>query len=386
MSAPPPAAAIAPAPSLVTREGRIDSLDVLRGLAILGMIVVHWHQRIGLQVTGWEDALGWAVWVLVEQKSWGTFALLFGVGFAVLLRRLEARGEPVVPTYLRRLGALALFGVVAEVGFGFNVLVEYATWGLVLLAVRRWPSGALLGLAALAACARPAVGWWTGTAPWVPAAPLRDAVAAAEQGSDYLALVSARWELFLADRIPDTWPELVPDVNLTLFLLGLLALRHGVIEQPRRHLHLIISWMIYGALAWAAWWLVLRHLATGIRTSALAGGLGLVQEQWLCFTYGGAVLLLLAYRPVWTARLSLFGQAGRVALTNYLLQVAVVDLLASGYGQGLRLSPAGYVLGAAALFSAQALASRAWLLRYRLGPLEWLWRVLTYWRLQPLRR
>lgn len=386
MSAPPPAAAIAPAPSLVTREGRIDALDVLRGLAILGMILVHWHQHVGLPATGWEDVIGWAVWVLVEQKSWGTFAFLFGVGFAVLLRRLEARGDPVVPIYLRRLGALALFGVVAEVGFGFNVLFEYATWGLVLLAVRAWPSGALLGLAGLAACARPIVAWSTGIAPWAAHASLRQAEAAAAQGSDYLALVSARWELFLAARIPDTWPELVPDVNLTLFLLGLLALRHGVIEQPRRHLRIILALMTYGALAWAAWWLVLRQFDTGIRGAALATGLGLIQEQWLSFTYIGAMLLLLAYRPVWTARLALFGQAGRVALTNYLLQVAVVDLLASGYGLGLGLRPSAYLLGAVLLFLAQALASRAWLRRYRMGPLEWLWRVVTYWRPQPLRR
>ena len=128
MSAPPLSS-----PGAVAQEsqapgpgGRLDVLDILRGLAIFGMILVHWHQRIGAEATGWQDAIAWAVWVLVEQKSWGTFAFLFGVGFAVLLRRLESRGEAVVPIYLRRLAALALFGVVAEVGFGFNVLFQYA--------------------------------------------------------------------------------------------------------------------------------------------------------------------------------------------------------------------------------------------------------------------
>ena len=375
-----------PAASAVeARQERIDALDILRGLAILGMIVVHWHQLIGVEAGGWQDLIAWAVWVLLEQKSWAVFAFLFGVGFAVLLRRLESRGDPVVAIYLRRLAALALFGVLAEVAFGFNILFEYACWGLVLLAVRRWPSGPLLGLAVLAACARPLVAWWSDARPWLPDPSLADAEAAAVRGSDYAAILAARWELFAA-RVPDSWAELLPDSNLALFLLGFLALRHGIIDQPRRHVRLVVAWMSYGALAWAAWWLVMRPLAGGPRAAALAGGLGLIQDQWLGFTWIGAVLLLLAYRPQWLARLALFGEAGRVALTNYLLQVAVVDVLASGYGLGLRLGPAAYVPCAVVHFLLQAWASRAWLRRYRMGPLEWLWRVATYWRLQPLRR
>lgn len=361
--------------------GRLDALDILRGLAILGMIVVHWHQRIGLESGGWQDAIAWGVWVLVEQKSWGIFALLFGVGFAVLLRRMEARGDPVVPIYLRRLAALAVFGAVAEAGFGFNILFEYACWGLVLLAVRGWPSRALLALAALAVCARPVVAWWLGAAPWAPDPSLVEATAAAAQGGDYGALLSARWALFL-DRVPDTWPELLPDANLALFLIGLLAVRHRVLDEPGHHVRLIAGWMAFGALSWAAWWLVLRHIAERPEpgSALLAGGLGLVREQWLCFTYAGAVVLLLAYRHEWTARLALFGAAGRLALTNYLLQVAVVDVLASGYGLGLRLRPAAYVAGAVLMFTVQALASRAWLRRYRMGPMEWVWRGVTYLR------
>lgn len=386
MSTPAPATASTLATASLARDARIDALDVLRGLAILGMIVVHWHQRIGAEGTGWQDLIAWAIWMLVEQKSWGIFAFLFGVGFAVLLRRLEARGDPVVPIYLRRLAGLALFGVVAEVGFGFNVLFEYACWGLVLLAVRRWPSPALLGLAALAACARPLALWWTGAVPWAADPSLVQAVATAAQGNDYGELVSTRWALFRAARIPDTWPELLPDVNLSLFALGLLALRHGLVDEPRRHFRTIALWMSFGALAWSAWWLALRHLATGPRSAALAGGFGLFQDQWLSFAYIGGVILLLAYRPWWTARLRLFGAAGRAALTNYLLQVAIVDVLASGYGLGLRLRPAAYAAGAVLLFLVQALASRIWLERFRMGPLEWVWRAITYWRMPPLRR
>jgi uncharacterized protein len=134
---------------------RLHALDILRGLALFGMILVHFHQKMRLEATGLEDLIGWGVWVLVEQKSWGTFAFLFGVGFAVLLRRLEARRAPILPIYLRRLGTLACFGLVAEVGFGFHILFTYACWGLALLVLRRWSTPALLLTAALAACARP---------------------------------------------------------------------------------------------------------------------------------------------------------------------------------------------------------------------------------------
>jgi uncharacterized protein len=98
------------------------------------------------------------------------------------------------------------------------------------------------------------------------------------------------------------------------------------------------------------------------------------------------VVLLLAYRPAWTERLAVFGRAGRMALTNYMVQAAVLDALASGYGLGLKLRPLVYVPAAILLFAAEAVVSRAWLARYRFGPLEWLWRVLTYARLQPFRR
>jgi uncharacterized protein len=127
-------------------------------------------------------------------------------------------------------------------------------------------------------------------------------------------------------------------------------------------------------------------LVSSAGRGALLRGFGLFDDQWLCLTYIGAVLLFLAARPAWTGRLSLFGQAGRLALTNYIAQVAIVDVLASGYGAGLRLRPVLYLPAGVLLFTLLALASRAWLGRFRMGPLEWLWRCVTYARLQPLAR
>jgi uncharacterized protein len=384
----------APRATPVDAGERLHALDILRGLALFGMILVHFHQNLRLEVTGVEDLIAWGVWVLAEQKAWSVFAFLFGVGFAVLLRRLEARGASIVPIYLRRLGMLAVFGFVAEICFGYRILFAYAWWGLALLVVRRWSTRALLITAVLAACARPMAAEWLAIRRAIPVE-IEGGISRvwmtmdwAERHGDYGDLVAAREYRFFA-TVPEEWQDMLPDANLALFILGLLAVRHRILDEPKRHLRLIRGWMIFGALSWATSWLVLRHLPKSSIPGVdwpLAAGLGLIQEQWLCFTYIGAVVLLLATGPAWTARLAIFGKAGRLALTNYMLQAAVLDALASNYGLGLKLPPATYVAAAVILFALIAAISTAWLAFFRFGPLEWIWRTVTYARLQPIRR
>lgn len=396
--APAPAAnpPLESAPAPLDTDERLHALDILRGLALFGMILVHFHQKMRLEVTGLEDLIGWAVWILVEQKAWGIFAFLFGVGFAVFLRRLEARQAPVVAIYLRRLAALAFFGLIAEVGFGFHILFTYACWGVALLVVRQWSTSALLVAAVLAASARPLAAelaalwaWWSAT-PLAPPAgqALTQAVELAAERGSYFELLAARWALFVSTS-PGGWRGLLPGVNFALFIVGLLAVRHRVLDEPRRHTRLIAGWMIFGALSWLISWVVLRRLPAipipGVGWP-LAAGLGVIQDQWLCFTYIGAVVLLLTYRPAWTARLAPIGQAGRMALTNYMVQVVVLDVLASGYGVGLKLRPYHYAVAAVLFFAAEAALSSTWLAHFRFGPLEWIWRTVTYARRQTLSR
>ena len=382
-------------PAPIDADERLHTLDILRGFALAGMILVHFHQRLEKPVTGAEDLIGWFVWIFVENKAWGTFAFLFGVGFAVLLRRLEARGTRVVPLYLRRLAGLALFGIIVQVGLGFHVLFEYAYWGLVLLAVRRWRTRSLLVLAAVAACARPVVAesttlyqWWSGTALPPDGPNLWAAAEATTRLTSYWATLAARWTLFLA-TVPQHWRDFLPTSNLTLFILGLLAVRHRVFDEPLRHVRLITGWATFGTVTWALWWTVLRNLPEFPAPALdwpIKIGFGLLQDQWLTLGYVGAVVLLLAYRPRWLERLRAFGVAGRMALTNYVLQAAVFDVIGSAYGFNLKFRPYVYIVVAPAMFAAQAGISAAWLARYRFGPLEWLWRCMTYARPQPLRR
>jgi uncharacterized protein len=114
--------------------------------------------------------------------------------------------------------------------------------------------------------------------------------------------------------------------------------------------------------------------------------MGLLRDQWLMFTYVSVAVWLLAARPALVPRLWPFANAGRMALTNYLIQIAAIDLLFSGYALGLgTIRPLVGPVMALTLFAAEAAFSTLWLKRFRFGPAEWLWRSLTYGRKQPMR-
>jgi len=97
------------------------------------------------------------------------------------------------------------------------------------------------------------------------------------------------------------------------------------------------------------------------------------------------VLLLVARDRDWLRHLAPLGWTGRMALTNYMIQITLLDLMFSKYGLGLQVTPLVGLTMAVALFAADALFSRWWLARFRYGPFEWLWRSATYARWQPLR-
>src|SRR5687768_2670877 len=152
------------APSHGERSGdeaaneRLIVLDILRGLALVGMFMVHFNYyeatplgtEPGRAAAFLEKMLG----LFFEERFWSIFGMLFGIGFAIQLERAEASGKPFMARYFRRLAALAVFGFIAEGVFGFNVLLGYAMWGVPLLLVRRWPVKALAVLLVLCASSR----------------------------------------------------------------------------------------------------------------------------------------------------------------------------------------------------------------------------------------
>lgn len=347
---------------------RIVALDILRGIALFGMILVHFHQEMEIPSTGMEDLIGWTIWMGVESKAWATFAFLFGAGFAILMRRAEARGLRLVPFYLRRMLGLAVFGIAVQLLFGFKILIDYAIWGTALLFVRNWSTRSLLVLALLSAMSF-SLYFAIAKDDGKRRAEVMRAVHEAESHGSFADAVKARAEdgkfWYLTSRV------FVPGNNLVLFIFGLLAIRHEIFDDPKGKKRIILTMMSFGLVSWLVYWIAFLKLN-------MERWYGIISDQWLAFTYIGVVVLLLAYRPVWKERLSMFGIAGRMALTNYVLQAAILSLLASGYGFALQIRPYYELLATVLLFSVLALFSMVWLSRFRFGPLERVWRWFTY--------
>lgn len=390
-----------------TQSDRIGVLDVLRGIALFGMFLVHFNDYSsgGGRL---DQAYQGIVHLFFEERSWGIFGMLFGAGFAIQFRRADARGERFVRKYLRRLLALAAFGFVAHGVFGFNVLLGYAIWGIPLLLVRKWSIPALVAAAVLSAAswnlyqiARTTHGVASIGEPAFRAeqaaqeAQVRrftESNLRQQDATSYSEVFAARLRHIRWFYVQ--WFTFLPVNTFTLFLLGMLGLRLGLFERPHQHRRLIAALMLFGVISWAvSLWLLpapapAAQLGTPILpnlvVSRLAGGFGLVRELWLAFTYVGLVLLLVARGPVWLRRLAAFGWTGRMALTNYMVQIAILDLAFAKYALGLALTPLVGLLATTALFLADAAFSRWWLKRFRYGPLEWVWRCFTLGRRQPL--
>jgi uncharacterized protein len=392
-------------PSITRSDTRVHVLDVLRGIALLGMFLVHFSEYAtdGGRV---DAAYQWIVEHFFVERFWAMFGILFGVGFAIQFRRAEARGERYLPKYLRRMAALAACGFFAHAILGFNVLLGYAAWGLVLPLVRRWSTRALV--VALLFSAASYNLYLIGQTAWGVARhgepaflaertsvverndAFREANNAAQDSPDFGTVVAARLE-HMRWFYAQPW-SFLPVNTLTLFLLGVLGLGLGLFDRPGEHRGLIVALMAFGVLSWTfETWMPVPEFPEAtpmlreMTLTRLMFGMGWIRGMWLVFTYIGAILLLVDRNPAWLSRLAAFGWSGRMALTSYMIQIALLDLLFSNYALGVSMRPLAGLAVAVALFLAIAGFSRFWLARHPLGPLEWLWRSATYARWQPWR-
>ena len=395
----------ASAPSIVRPDARLHVLDVLRGIALLGMFLVHFSEY-ATDGGRLDSAYQWIVEQFFVERFWAMFGILFGVGFAIQFRRAEARGERYLPKYLRRMAALAACGFFAHAVLGFNVLLGYAAWGLVLPLVRRGSTRALLVALLLSAASYNV--YLIGQTAWGVAQQgeaaflaertslverneaFREANEAAQDSPDFATVVRARLE-HMGWFYAQPW-SFLPVNTLTLFLLGVLGLRLGLFDRPGEHRRLIVALMVFGVSSWAfETWMPVPEFPEGtpmlreMTLTRLMLGMGWIRGMWLVFTYMGAVLLLVERNPMWLRRLAAFGWSGRMALTSYMIQILLLDLLFSNYALGVSLRPLAGLAVAVALFLILAAFSRFWLTRHPLGPLEWLWRSATYARWQPWR-
>ena len=422
MSSPPDEAAMRMPPRRHENEGmsatsdrptapgeRLIALDAVRGLALFGILMVNatlffWPSyALGLgepQPDGLLDqAAAWIMRFGFEGKFFTLFSLLFGIGVAMQLDR----GWPVTRV-VRRLLLLAAIGAahVTLLWFG-DILLYYGILGLVLVLARRAPPRRLVAwavalllvpivlTAGLGALTSLAAGTPEGAAAIEQAlgetrAGMRAELATAMsvyRGRDVAAMISARWAEYgfgLKGMLLNGMLLMIP----AMFLLGAAAWRAGLVDGPdrERSWRRVLAWSLPPALAantvYASThafvdpvafdgWAVLQVIVF------VVGGI----SGALAFAAGGALLL---YDGLATTRA--LADVGRLALTNYLLQSLVMTTLALGYGLALfgRVGYAQAIGMGLVLYAFQLAASRWYLQRFRFGPVEWVWRALTYGR------
>lgn len=403
---------------VLAAEDRIIALDIVRGVAVLGIVVPNiigfGQPQIAYTWPGgflgppgpFSDWLWSAQLVLVDGKFRALFTMLFGAGMVLFYRRAVAKGAGY-GLLARRLGWLAVFGFAhwALLWRG-DILTVYAAGGVVALAAVgwRWTQQLALGVAGYIVGAMMAIGATvpsaylaeaaTGGGPAIMRQALADQMAHARDetalivAGDYLGTIRHTLSDHLASLPFETLWVLIETVPLMLIGMGMLTagLFDGRIALP-----------VQRSRGWALW---LFGIATTVPIAlwALEGGLG----YWESFAavFGWATLPNLASAAGLLALLALWGQhaggalaervaaAGQCAFTNYIGTSVLALVVFSGWGLGLfgklgRLELYGVML----LFWVVMLAwPRWWLARFRHGPLEWLWRSLTYWKRVPLRR
>lgn len=393
---------------------RIARLDVLRGIALAGIVLMNIEgmagppaasgQGVDPTLSGADRAVDTLVYLLVQGKFYPLFSLLFGMGFAIMLARATQDGRAFAPRYLRRLLALALIGLAhAVLVWPGDILLTYALTAVPLLvffrdtsARRLWAWAVALMLLPCALVLAAGLGGssmqaTTGLAGKYP--PSVDAL-----GAEFAQQVDAQREAYghgsyaaaTAQRVSDlgtlveALPVLLPFV-LGLFVLGAWFVRSGAITRPDDHAGLYVCLrgpvLLAGAvLTLVSWWMMPSMDPARVDVHAM---LAYVLHM------NGGVLMALGYMA-WIIRCAqgaafagIFARlapAGRMALTNYLMQSLLLTTLFYGYGFGLfeQLPRAWQTLLAVGVFVLQVLASAWWMRRFRLGPVEWVWRWITY--------
>ena len=395
---------------ILVRE-RMDVIDILRGFTIFGILLVN------MQLYGWpnwgplrsmrtqlpggslDEATSWFLWLFAEDKFYPLLSFLFGVGFSIQLARSDSRDSNFLSIYRRRLLALLLIGLVhGLLLWSGDILVRYALIGFLLLPFRERSPKTILVFAV--------------TFVFIPIVllPLQQDVNqrlfAHIVGTDvdYKELWNESLHAYRHGTFAEislqrvratawglSWPISWLQI-LGLFLMGLYAGRREFFQNLQARLTVVRK---------AFWW-ALPLSVGGMSVRAGVVKLPRVLGPYLAGTGEEVVntigylalsviyatsIILLAQRVEWKPWLRPLAAVGRMALSNYLFQSLACTTLFYSYGIGLfgKVGPFAALCLTIAIYTCQALFSVEWLRYFRFGPLEWIWRSLTYGKLQPMR-
>ncbi|MGI9544716.1 MAG: DUF418 domain-containing protein [Cyclobacteriaceae bacterium] len=398
----------------IPKQDRIEYLDVLRGIAILFIFVANIvafsgtfygteHLRIASTLLPIDDYVDFISYTLVDGKFYSIFSLLFGIGFVIQQNNFEKHNRRFVPFFRRRMGWLLVIGLIhlTLIWFG-DILTLYAILGLILIFFREYTNRQLLVWASVLLLL-PMVHWIVlNLAGW--------------NYPQHIYSINTYYWSSMKFPLKDWGEGLMADLSFYVTIdsfpvfikvtVGNSLLRiAGILEEGRIFkvlgIFLIGVWTgrkiqneallyDYTKLRQIALW----GLAIGLPMSILRTYIEFYMgdhDFWTFMNYAtyalGTVPLAMGFAAgialIWSQKKSFllwFAPVGKMALTNYIMQSVIGITIFYGIGFGL----AGklgftYVIGLAiVVFVIQVLLSRLWLRRFKYGPLEWVWRHLTY--------
>ncbi len=363
------------------------AIDALRGLSLVGIAIVNvpwigFAENLLLQLGAWWEGRAMAPADLVtaigiewlfEGKFYPQFSALFGFGAGVLM----ARGMGI---YLRRLAVLLVFGILHSIfGWWGDILLNYALMGALLAILWKAPPRVVLGVAI--ACYLGATltsilvdfdGWLNPTGSEMAEALERvhEDIAVYRDGT-FLSITERRVEELYAFFAPWEWSYRANTVAMGTF--GLWVQRAGILRDlPSQRARL-------GKTA---------AIALGIGLPLAVLPFGYIPIGDVCAVGYASFFLWLAARGSISGAVAWLAPLGRCAISGYLGQTAAFTLFFYGYGLAMygRISPWQGLLLSVGVWASEVVLARLWLSRFAIGPVEWLWRSITYLRWLPLRR
>ena len=390
-----------------TSGDRIEMIDALRGFALTGVCLANLalfsfyyclsnEQKADLPLPLINTIISYLIYFFVDSKFWTLFTIMFGFGASIFISRANELHKNGKALYARRLVLLLIFGLIHGIFFWFgDIFAEYALAGFILLLFsnKKGISVAVWGIILGAFI------------------PLVLMILQAKLLPDSSEIFDKLGKLTLNAYSSSSYSKVINAnlVNIKIFSLYVWFLLIAAvgrfmigywIGQTGRMYNLENYTDFFRKTMRICGWIGFPFMFIVTITKILIDSEVLVPEsEWEPVTYLLEIASLaigifyavkfafLYQNKKWRKRLSVFKEMGRMALTNYLMQTIINILIFNGIGFGLagKTGPSIYILWFIVLMILQIIFSKWWLSRYRFGPFEWLWRSLTYKKLQPMK-